>query len=390
MHKFLSLMLAMVLLLSPALCEEDTEISLSDILQNANQGLVDMTLTGTLTPTPDPNATPTAEPTATPRAVEADGSVLITLSAIGNIAIGYDDRADDDLFAQQLIENGGNYGFFLQNTKDIFTADDATIAAFTGTLTNSTYLPSTLSESEPIFRMPLTSANVFKDGGIDVVALENDHVMCHGQEGFQDTQKALRDAGVIASTTAIRGVFTAKGIPLCLLSYHVTDPSDMSVYQQLKSDLAISCAEYPAVIVAFHWGDERAYVPSEAQTLLAHYAVDNGAALVLGSHSEHIQPIELYNGAYICYSLGNFVDSAEANPADMTSFIVQVRLRVLDGRATSEDIRIIPIRISGRPESNTLIPTPLDKATALDSIVAMLLENSKGLTHALTEYPLSW
>lgn len=74
----------------------------------------------------------------------------------------------------------------------------------------------------------------------------------------------------------------------------------------------------------------------------------------------------------------------------MTSFIVQVRLRVLDGRATSEDIRIIPIRISGRPESNTLIPTPLDKATALDSIVAMLLENSKGLTHALTEYPLSW
>ena len=47
-----------------------------------------------------------------------------------------------------LIENGGNYGFFLQNTKDIFTADDATIAAFTGTLTNSTYLPSTLSETE--------------------------------------------------------------------------------------------------------------------------------------------------------------------------------------------------------------------------------------------------
>ena len=269
MHKILSLMLAAVLLLSSALCEEDTEISLSDILENANRGVVDMTLTGTPTPTPDPDATPTAAPTATPPAYEADGSLLITLSAIGNIAIGYDDRNDNDLFAQQLIEYGGNYGFFLQNTKDIFTGDDATIAAFTGTLTNSTYMPSTLPESEPIFRLPLTSANVFKAGGIDVVAMENDHVMCHGQEGFHDTQKALRDAGVIASTKAIRGVFSAKGVPLCLLSYHVTDASDMSVYQQLKADLAVSCAEYPAVIVAFHWGDERAYVPSEAQVLLA-------------------------------------------------------------------------------------------------------------------------
>lgn len=391
MHKLLSLLLALMLAAAPALCEEDTELSLSDILQNANPGVVDNTLTGTPTPTPDPDATPApAEATAEPSVYEPDGSVLITLSAIGNIAIGFDDRAETDLFAQQLIENGGNYGFFLRNMKDILTSDDVTIASFTGTLTNSTYLPSTLSDSAPIFRMPPTAANALRAGGIDVVSLANDHVLCHGQEGLQDTQKAMRDAGMIASTSAIRGVFTVKKTQLCLLSYHISDPDDMNIYQQLRSDLAISCAEYPVVIVSFHWGDERAYVPTEAQTLLAHYAVDNGAALVLGHHSDHIQPIELYNGAYICYSLGNFVDSAEEHPADMTSFVVQVRLRVLDGRAISEDLRIIPYRISSRPESNSLIPTPLEKATALDSLVAMLLENGKGLTHALEEYPLTW
>ena len=38
------------------------------------------------------------------------------------------------------------------------------------------------------------------------------------------------------------------------------------------------------VIVAFHWGSEKATAPDETQQTLAHIAVDCGADLVVGHH----------------------------------------------------------------------------------------------------------
>lgn len=390
MRKIIALLMALLMLYSPVACEEDEELSLNDILNLADPSVVDSTLTNTPTPELPEGSTP--EPTATPEPVnvrEPDGSVLITISAIGNIAIGFDDRSKDMLFSDELIANGGDYGFFLKNTSSILLADDVTIGVLAGTLTNSAYLPTTLADNVPIYRMPPSAAGMMRRGGIDVLSIENDHVLAHGQAGFQDTQSALRDGGIVTSSQLMRGVITVKETDICVLSYHVTDASDMAVYQQIRSDVTAARAEFPAVIVSFHWGDERSYVPAESQTLLAHYAVDCGASLVLGHHPEHIQPIELYNGVYICYSLGNFTCSA-ASTTDMTGFIVQVKLRIRDGVTASEDIRIIPIRISDRTDRNTLIPTVHTQATALDSIVSMLLENGRGLTHALEAYPTEW
>ena len=391
MHKIIALLMALAMLFASAVCEDDEELSLTDILNNANPGVVDSTLTNTPTPVPKEGEMPAATPTPEPVSVyEPDGSVLITVSAIGTIAIGYDDRTKDTLFYDELIVNGGDYGFFLSNVDDILLEDDVTVGALTGTLTNSTYLPSTLPENVPIFRMPPSAAAMMHKGGIDVLAIENDHVHAHGQVGFQDTQSALRDGGIVASSQVTRGVITVKNTELCVLSYHVTDPSDMTTYERMRGEITAARSEYPVVIVSLHWGDERSYVPSEAQALMAHFAVDCGASLVLGHHPEHIQPIELYNGAYICYSLGSFVNSGSTDLADMTGFIVQVQLRVHNGATTSEDMRIIPIRISSRTDRNTLIPTVHDQATALDSIVSMLRENGRGLTHAVDAYPVSW
>ena len=38
------------------------------------------------------------------------------------------------------------------------------------------------------------------------------------------------------------------------------------------------------IIVNFHWGIEREYVPNDTQKTLAHLAVDEGADLVIGHH----------------------------------------------------------------------------------------------------------
>jgi len=61
--------------------------------------------------------------------------------------------------------------------------------------------------------------------------------------------------------------------------------------------------------VSFHWGTEKKYTPDASQTALAHFAVDQGADMVLGHHPHVAQGFEFYKGKLIANSLGNFVFS---------------------------------------------------------------------------------
>ncbi len=48
-------------------------------------------------------------------------------------------------------------------------------------------------------------------------------------------------------------------------------------------------------------------MPNTRQMQIAHMSIDAGASLVLGHHPHVLQPVEVYNGGIIFYSLGNFV-----------------------------------------------------------------------------------
>jgi poly-gamma-glutamate capsule biosynthesis protein CapA/YwtB (metallophosphatase superfamily) len=61
------------------------------------------------------------------------------------------------------------------------------------------------------------------------------------------------------------------------------------------------------VIVAIHWGVELDTQPRDADVALGHRFIDAGADIVLGSHSHRLQPMGVYKGRPIFYSLGNFV-----------------------------------------------------------------------------------
>ena len=119
-------------------------------------------------------------------------------------------------------------------------------------------------------------------------------------------------------------------------------------------------------------------------------AVDAGADLVIGHHSHRLNPIEYYNGVYICYSLGNFCFAGNTKPSDMSSFVFQIRFRVKDGECTSKGFRIIPIRISSRTTRNDFIPTPYTSGSNIDSVLTTLRSNGKKLEYAVNEYPIDW
>ena len=119
-------------------------------------------------------------------------------------------------------------------------------------------------------------------------------------------------------------------------------------------------------------------------------AVDSGADLVLGHHSHRMNPIEYYNGVYICYSLGNFCFAGNSKPSDMSSFMFQTRWRIRDDEITNEGFRIIPIRISSRTDRNDFTPTVFGDGAARDAVLTTLKNNGKSLEYVVSEYPLEW
>ncbi len=385
------LLLALLLGLSlPAVCEEDDDMSILELTEDDTLVLLEED---------------EEDPNGVPNIYEADGSVLITISATGDLTIGGDSRKRTDIFNDELKKQGGDISFTMRNVRDIFMADDLTIVNFEGTLTDSTYVPSNKKNNEFLFSAPPSYVSMLSDNGIEAVALENNHVMDHGESAYEDTKYALKNAGIVYSNSTETGVIEIKGVKIAMLSYLCIDRWD-SLRTQVPKDIEAAKKEYDLVICSFHWGYELAYSPTQNQVDMGHLAVDSGADLVLGHHSHRINPIEKYNGVYICYSLGNFCFSGNSKPSDMTSYIFQTRFRVKPDGITiqNEGFRIIPIRISSLTNRNDFIPTPLDKDTAIDSLLTTLTANShvirksgstfkktgQTLEYAVVDYPLTW
>ena len=66
-------------------------------------------------------------------------------------------------------------------------------------------------------------------------------------------------------------------------------------------------ADCDVKILWLHRGAEYRIAPNKGQRALAHRLIDGGADLILWGHSHIPWEIELYQGKYIFYSLGNFI-----------------------------------------------------------------------------------
>ena len=321
--------------------------------------------------------------------LDTDGSSMITITCTGDFTIGGDSRKRKNIFEDELAAQGGNIHFTMQNMRETFLEDDLTLVNFEGTLTNSTYVPANKKENQFLFSAPPEYVSMLSENGIEAVSLENNHIMDHGEEVYEETQRHLEEAGIVWSNSEHMGVFEIKGIQIAMLSYLCIDRYD-KLWDKVPADIADAKARYPLVIVSFHWGNELDYAPTNNQIRMGRLAVDAGADLVIGHHSHRLNPIEQYNGAYICYSLGNFCFSGNSKPSDMSSFVFQIRYRVKDGVCTARGFRIIPIRISSKTSRNDFIPTPYTSGSNIDSVLSTLRANGRKLEYAVAEYPLEW
>lgn len=161
------------------------------------------------------------------------------------------------------------------------------------------------------FSFSSSTPGVLKRGGVAAVSLANNHMFDKGRRGWEETKRAL-DTGDVAHfggyAPTESDYFETKLGTTTIIVFGITmiatgwdESQAIEVTKKLRSERP------EAYLIAYvHWGDE--YVAQNRfQQAFAHTLIKNGVNAIIGSHPHVVQGVEIYEGAPIFYSLGNFI-----------------------------------------------------------------------------------
>lgn len=182
------------------------------------------------------------------------------------------------------------------------------------------------------FFSPVALPLALKRAGIDHVSLGNNHTNDYGAPGMRTTLDALAGAQLATSgagmnvTEAEAGSrFEVAGQKLSIYGFvgwrGTWDPNQTAepdkagaAWGTLDRVEAVTVRERQAgylPIMQFHGNVEYGDRPTELSVPRFRTAVDKGAPVVIGHHPHVTQGLEIYRGALIAHSLGNFLFDQE-------------------------------------------------------------------------------
>jgi len=291
--------------------------------------------------------------------------------------------------AEPAIEAHG-YGHLFAGVKHILDSADALVLNLETPLSA---LGQALEGKEYTFRAPPAAAIGMAEAGVRAVWLANNHILDFGVEALLETIGHLEKAGIAhagagcdVSAAACPAVLSFPGAKVSLLSFSNTFPDSYWAQADRPGtffgapgpvgravELLSRAGEGP-VVVSFHWGAELMAEPKEYQPDLARLAIDRGASLVVGHHPHIPQPIDIYKGVPILYSLGNFAFGSYSKKVREGLLAVAefgeggrcVRLEVYPILVNNHEVNFSPRPISG-PEGQYIfeaLTAAIDRAQA--------------------------
>lgn len=216
------------------------------------------------------------------------------------------------------------------------------------------------------FRMDPKILPMLKSVGLDIVSFANNHVGDWGREAFEDTLKRLNEneikytgAGKNSSESEEPTIIEVKGNKIGFLGFTDVGPEWLSADAETSGVNPLDTERYEEIIknavkkvdilvVSVHWGNEYS-TKTERQKDFAHKAIDSGAKIVIGHHPHVIQPLEVYKGGLIAYSLGNFIfdqafseDTMQGLTLEITVDSEEKYIKKYDTFITKQDQYFIP------------------------------------------------
>lgn len=299
------------------------------------------------------------------------------ISAVGDCTLGTDPRyAYTGSLPQAYDQNGAAY--FFSGVIDIVGQDDLTIANLETALTTADKKADKSYQSRTFwFSGHPSYTGILNEGSVEAVCVTNNHTLDFGEKGYADTVQALREANIAYCGNGSQALVEKKGVKVGLLAFNVIginpSPSTQQIKDRVEAELKEMSAQADFIIVSFHWGIENHYGVTNQQKELAYWAADNGADLILGHHPHVLEPIEVYKGKYIVYSLGNFVFGGNFNPGDKDTVIFQQALEIVNGEYWNAlEATIIPCKLSSTAYKNDYRPVPVTGSADYNRIAAKL------------------
>lgn len=196
------------------------------------------------------------------------------------------------------------------------------------------------------FRADPRSIEALSEGQFDLVSVANNHSADWTGKAFLDSIERLKNEGISpcgggedrseALSPVIKKVKGVKIATICatnigpkLFKAEKDSPGFFWLEKQkLRSKIARLRKEKRAdlIVTSLHFGREYKKQPSTVQINLAKSSIEAGADLVIGHHPHVSQPVRVYKGGIVAYSLGNFVFDQLFSKQTRESFILNVYL----------------------------------------------------------------
>ena len=177
-------------------------------------------------------------------------------------------------------------------------------------------------KSGPNLRCPPVAVELMKALGIDTALLANNHIGDHGADAVLETLGHIKIAGIRtvgAGATleeAVRPlVAEARGMRLAILNFAENEFGIASASKpgvapldppENIRNMRKAAGDADLVLVVIHGGHEHYALPSPRMIETCRSFIEAGAAAVINCHTHCPGGVELWNGAPIFYSTGNF------------------------------------------------------------------------------------
>ena len=245
---------------------------------------------------------------------------------------------------QKLVDSGGlerDYAPVFLDIAHLLADADIAVMNFEGVLCGEPY-----GESKSA---PLSMMQALSSAGVDLVQVANSYSIYKGVSGLAKTVENIRAAGMeplgaydsnaareesggyvmcqskgmkiafVAFTKGMDGMALPVGSERCV---NVLYKDYSSTYKEVDVEgitavLSAAKAEKPDAIIAMvHWGSEFNDTLSQTQEEIRTLLHDNGVDAIIGTHSHYVQAMELEDGKFTAYSLGDFAGDAERSGSE--------------------------------------------------------------------------
>jgi len=228
-----------------------------------------------------------------------------------------------------VIEEYG-YDYFFENVKEILSSTDISVCNLETPLSS---VPETISSPKPYVHWsdPFKTPEYLVKYNIKFVSLGNNHVFDRGVSGYNETTVSLEKFGIkyfgagsnstVGAAPLIINKNNVKFVIFGGFEYRAGYDTSYDFYADsvnagvntldtitLNAQIFKYRKEFPSakIIIYPHWGSNYREVKLR-QISFAHSWINAGADLIIGHGAHTVQEIEMYNGKWIIYNIGNFI-----------------------------------------------------------------------------------